>query len=96
MVLPFPVCPDAFAVAVTAEVPPTPARWLEPETALPAEGWGEAEIHATPLGRVVRWRGFGIRLVEPDGTDHLRVLFANERKDRLALVAPIVVRSVMR
>jgi response regulator NasT len=31
--------------------------------------------------------------VEPlrDGTDHLRVLIANERKDRLALVAPIVV-----
>jgi AmiR/NasT family two-component response regulator len=27
----------------------------------------------------------------PDGTDHLRVLIANERKDRLALVAPIVV-----
>jgi AmiR/NasT family two-component response regulator len=26
-----------------------------------------------------------------DGTDHLRVLIANERKDRLALVAPIVV-----
>jgi AmiR/NasT family two-component response regulator len=25
-----------------------------------------------------------------DGTDHLRVLIANERKDRLALVAPIV------
>jgi hypothetical protein len=24
-------------------------------------------------------------------TDHLRVLIANERKDRLALVAPIVV-----
>jgi response regulator NasT len=31
--------------------------------------------------------------VEPrvDGTDHLRVLIANERNDRLALVAPIVV-----
>jgi AmiR/NasT family two-component response regulator len=31
--------------------------------------------------------------VEPrvDGIDHLRVLIANERKDRLALVAPIVV-----
>lgn len=31
--------------------------------------------------------------VEPHaaGTDHLRVLIANERKDRLALVAPIVV-----
>jgi AmiR/NasT family two-component response regulator len=31
--------------------------------------------------------------VEPltDGPDHLRVLIANERKDRLALVAPIVV-----
>jgi response regulator NasT len=31
--------------------------------------------------------------VEPasDGADHLRVLIANERKDRLALVAPIVV-----
>jgi AmiR/NasT family two-component response regulator len=31
--------------------------------------------------------------VEPltDSTDHLRVLIANERKDRLALVAPIVV-----
>jgi hypothetical protein len=30
--------------------------------------------------------------VEPlsHGTDHLRVLIANERKDRLALVAPIV------
>jgi hypothetical protein len=29
--------------------------------------------------------------VEPltDGPDHLRVLIANERKDRLALVAPI-------
>ena len=26
-----------------------------------------------------------------DGTDHLRVLIANERKDRLALLAPIVV-----
>jgi AmiR/NasT family two-component response regulator len=26
----------------------------------------------------------------PDGTDHLRVLIANERKDRLALVAPVV------
>ena len=26
-----------------------------------------------------------------NGTDHLRVLIANERKDRLALVAPIVV-----
>src|SRR5579859_3795972 len=26
-----------------------------------------------------------------DGSDHLRVLIANERKDRLALVAPIVV-----
>jgi AmiR/NasT family two-component response regulator len=25
-----------------------------------------------------------------DGTDHLRILIANERKDRLALVAPIV------
>ena len=25
-----------------------------------------------------------------DGNDHLRVLIANERKDRLALVAPIV------
>jgi AmiR/NasT family two-component response regulator len=32
-------------------------------------------------------------VVEPlrDGPDHLRVLIANERKDRLALVAPIVV-----
>jgi hypothetical protein len=32
-------------------------------------------------------------LVAPlrDGTDHLRVLIANERKDRLALVAPIVI-----
>jgi AmiR/NasT family two-component response regulator len=31
--------------------------------------------------------------VEPltNGTDHLRVLIANERKDRLALVAPVVV-----
>jgi AmiR/NasT family two-component response regulator len=31
--------------------------------------------------------------VEPltDGADHLRVLIANERKDRLAIVAPIVV-----
>jgi hypothetical protein len=31
--------------------------------------------------------------VEPlrDGANHLRVLIANERKDRLALVAPIVV-----
>ncbi|MGO9961652.1 MAG: ANTAR domain-containing response regulator [Solirubrobacteraceae bacterium] len=28
---------------------------------------------------------------DDDGTDHLRVLIANERKDRLALVAPIVV-----
>src|SRR5947199_10201668 len=27
----------------------------------------------------------------PDGTSHLRALIANERKDRLALVAPIVV-----
>ncbi len=27
----------------------------------------------------------------PEGTDHLRVLIANERKDRLALVAPVVV-----
>jgi response regulator NasT len=27
----------------------------------------------------------------PGGTEHLRVLIANERKDRLALVAPIVV-----
>jgi AmiR/NasT family two-component response regulator len=26
-----------------------------------------------------------------DGTDHLRVLIANERKDRLALVAPVVI-----
>jgi AmiR/NasT family two-component response regulator len=26
-----------------------------------------------------------------DGTDHLRILIANERKDRLALVAPVVV-----
>ncbi|MGA2166546.1 MAG: hypothetical protein ABSH36_19060, partial [Solirubrobacteraceae bacterium] len=26
-----------------------------------------------------------------DGTDHLRVLIANERKDRLAQVAPIVI-----
>ncbi len=38
---------------------------------------------------------YRIRLMEPidddDGTDHLRVLIANERKDRLALVAPIVV-----
>jgi AmiR/NasT family two-component response regulator len=41
----------------------------------------------------VRSDGIRIRLVEPltDGTDHLRVLIANERKDRLALVAPIVV-----
>ena len=29
-------------------------------------------------------------------TEHLRVLIANERKDRLALVAPIVVASGMR
>ena len=29
--------------------------------------------------------------MEPATTDHLRVLIANERKDRLALVAPIVV-----
>jgi hypothetical protein len=36
--------------------------------------------------------------VEPlvDGTDHLRVLIANERKDRLALVAPIWSRSATR
>jgi hypothetical protein len=27
-----------------------------------------------------------------DGTDHLRVLIANERRDRLALVAPIVMK----
>jgi hypothetical protein len=26
-----------------------------------------------------------------DGTDHLRVLIANERKDRLSLVDPIVI-----
>src|ERR1700684_3226710 len=41
----------------------------------------------------VRSDGIWNRLVEPltDGTSHLRVLIANERKDRLALVAPIVV-----
>jgi AmiR/NasT family two-component response regulator len=36
---------------------------------------------------------FRISAIEPaaDRTDHLRVLIANERKDRLALVAPIVI-----
>ncbi len=41
----------------------------------------------------IRSRKIYNRLVgsRADGTDHLRVLIANERKDRLALVAPIVV-----
>jgi hypothetical protein len=30
-------------------------------------------------------------VTDPRNTEHLRVLIANERKDRLALVAPIVV-----
>jgi AmiR/NasT family two-component response regulator len=41
----------------------------------------------------VKKSGSKLAAVEPltDTTDHLRVLIANERKDRLALVAPIVV-----
>ena len=48
--------------------------------------------HPKDLGWVRRCKPY-TRLVEPvtDGADHLRILIANERKDRLALIAPILV-----
>ena len=41
---------------------------------------------ASAAGRIYDWPVGPL----PDGTDHLRVLIANERKDRLELVVPIV------
>ncbi len=41
---------------------------------------------ASAAGRIYDWPVAPL----PDGTDHLRVLIANERKDRLELVVPIV------
>jgi AmiR/NasT family two-component response regulator len=48
--------------------------------------------HPKVLGWVRRCKSY-TRLVEPvtDGAEHLRILIANERKDRLALIAPILV-----
>jgi AmiR/NasT family two-component response regulator len=63
-------------------------RELEPESEPPRE-WG-----GTPCDRITFGRT-GLGLGYPEGmgkreTEHLRVLIANERRDRLALVAPIV------
>jgi AmiR/NasT family two-component response regulator len=66
-------------------------------TTSPAEDWsGQTFIVLRSRGRsygCAGRQGFYNLPVTPltDGTDHLRVLIANERKDRLALVAPIVV-----
>jgi AmiR/NasT family two-component response regulator len=65
---------------------------------VPAERLGEAATDTTPFRKpavatVLSRARFRIGSVTqlPDGTEHLRVLIANERKDRLALVAPIVI-----
>jgi len=55
---------------------------LHPST--PAEAGGQS---GDPPGRLDSTAGRGMSYRE---TEHLRVLIANERKDRLALVAPIV------
>ena len=78
---------------------PTPAESLEPERHSPPRSGAKADVDATPRcglrnsRRVVCSEDLRICSVAPlaDGTEHLRVLIANERKDRLALVAPIVV-----
>jgi AmiR/NasT family two-component response regulator len=64
---------------------------LEPELRCPPKVETKLPFIVLRPRGVVHGRRFRIRLVQPDGTDHLRVLIANERKDRLALVAPIVV-----
>src|SRR6185437_5653425 len=74
-------------------------RELEPEDRPPSSR-AESNLHHTPKPRGVggslesrrpeiksRWLG---TLMSYRDTEHLRVLIANERKDRLALVAPIV------
>jgi AmiR/NasT family two-component response regulator len=53
----------------------------------PAVAWGEASFEASTPDKIgsaaFEWMSYR-------ETDHLRVLIANERRDRLALVAPIV------
>jgi hypothetical protein len=76
---------------------PAPTESLRPERHYPAKDWSEADLDATPPSgfrnsrRVSATRIYNL-IVAPlaDETEHLRVLIANERKDRLALVAPIV------
>jgi AmiR/NasT family two-component response regulator len=57
---------------------------LHPSTCTPGVSGGNLEIRRAALDSTV---GAGMSQRE---TEHLRVLIANERKDRLALVAPIV------
>jgi AmiR/NasT family two-component response regulator len=53
---------------------------------------GPATPRVRPPGiRIRSWSRIAFVAPPTHGTDHLRVLIANERKDRLALVAPVVV-----
>ena len=89
--------PEALAHAHREEVSNTPAESLKPDETSPPKV--EAKLGLILLcvpvcavavlsaaARICDW------LVAPhrNGTDHLRVLIANERKDRLELVVPIV------
>src|SRR3954467_2493291 len=76
---------------------PCAGRGLEPEIHRPP--WSEAgrnpTIHLPTAGAQATPTGFRLAGPKPlmsyRETEHLRVLIANERKDRLALVAPVVI-----
>ncbi len=90
--------PQALARDHREKVSHTPAESLKPEPHSPPK------VEAKLMSMLLRLPGSGITaaLTTPpriynlpvapltDGTDHLRVLIANERKDRLELVVPIV------
>ena len=68
---------------------PAPAEFLEPESTRRVRGAERVPQAITARGSAAKLHCFGFTMSYRD-TDHLRVLIANERRDRLALVAPIV------
>ena len=64
-----------------------PAKVLEPETLCQAR---EAKRHVTIAPDMGKTLSRTIDIMSYRETEHLRVLIANERRDRLELVVPIV------
>jgi AmiR/NasT family two-component response regulator len=80
-----------LSFAITRKASHTPTVSLEP-VLLGRRGLRQATLNVTPTRHQVSEVLESVGVVPPpEKTEHLRVLIANERKDRLALVAPIVV-----